>query len=110
MVTTRLAPHDLPTRLRRILSDLARSYREVAAPELWHVVHDGRVHGVLSRDGCHWTLAWTDVADPRLVAFGGPLVGEADDIGAALVRHLAATAPAGTAGAETLRLSPVLAV
>ena len=110
MVTTRLAPHDLATRLRRILSDLARSYREAAAPELWHIVHEGRVHGVLRRDDSHWTLAWTDVADPRLASFRGALVGEADDIGVALTRHLVATAPAGTAGTETLRLSPVLVV
>ena len=57
-------------------------------PALWTISVAGRVVGSLVCKAGTWRLAWFDGADPRLVAYAGPLDGNVEALAAALGARL----------------------
>lgn len=59
-------------------------------PALWTVSARGRVVGSLVCQGGTWRLSWFKGADPRLVAYAGPLDGDVEALAHALGTRLGA--------------------
>ena len=57
-------------------------------PALWTISVDGRVVGSLVCEAGCWRLSWFNGADPRLVAYAGPVDGNVEVLAAALGARL----------------------
>ncbi|MFD2183362.1 hypothetical protein [Rhodoplanes azumiensis] len=113
MTASRIALVDLSARIVRGLSELRRAVEAMSIGfvrdwtlGIWLVTWNGDIQGTLRHDGAQWCLDWLDSADPRLSTSPAPRPGASlDDIGADLVRHLAAAR--SSASADSLRIEPV---